>query len=226
MARSSVLTFVLLALVVISAPSFPNLSQSVALEAAAKSSNPAVRFSFGDRGDTNVITDRIYSDGWGSYQDGIGGVVAHIFASGSGDATLNLSKARPNRTFNGSYTPDSLLSPADAPSGVFADGWFINIHHVWQMTVGLSAVTDASFSTGAGDFRWCGDAPDPQWCQYDGTQNVSVTRVTFDKWIVTADTLDTELSVLLQPFRGSSRVAGLYRMPFQLEIECLDPQCQ
>jgi hypothetical protein len=222
-----VLSVIVLTLVVICAPSLSDRSQIVA-EAAAKSSNPGVIFMFGDRRDlhTDVITDRIYSDGWESYQDGIGGVVAHIFASGSGDATLNLSKARPNRTFNGNYTPDSLLSPPDAPSGVFADGWFINIHHVWQMAVGVSAVTDASFSTGAGDFRWCGDPPDPQWCQYDGTQNVSVTRVAFGNWIVTADPPDTELNVLLQPVRGGSRVAGLYRMPFQLEIECLNPQCQ
>jgi hypothetical protein len=228
--RRLLLTVVVMAgLVTTGAPSFLGMSKSIGLGAvvtSAKTATIAVRFTFADR-NTNAITDAIYSDGWGSYEDGIGGVAAHIFASGSGDATLNLGKTRPNRTFNGTYSPDTVLSPANAPSGTFSNGGFINIHNVWQITPGSGPIlTDANFSTGVGDFRWCGDLPDPQSCQDGVTASVRVTREVINKWTVTADPSDNDLNVLLQSARGSTRVAGYYHMPFQLEIECLDPQCQ
>ena len=191
----------------------------VALAAAKPTSNPGVKVTFADRS-----TDMIRSDG-APYVDGTGGVVGQIFVSGSGDMTLNLNKTRPIRSFAGIY---SRLSPG-APNGAFTDGWFINVHGVWQMLPGDTIATGASFSTGVGDFRWCPEpAPptSPPWCQSTNTQAVTVTRDSFEHWTVVADPAVNDLDVLIKFVRGSWQVLGQYHMPFKLTIECSQLLCQ
>ena len=83
--------------------------------AAPRTSNPGVIVTFVDR----QGIDKIYSDGHGPYVNGVGGVVGQIFVSGSGDMTLNLKNARPNRVINGIYSPATDADPisANPPSG-------------------------------------------------------------------------------------------------------------
>jgi hypothetical protein len=195
--------------------------------AAQKTSNPGVSVTFADR-----AGDAIGSDGHGSYVNGVGGVVGQIFVTGSGDMTLNLSKTRPNRVFNGTYVPASdVPQPTKMPpSGTFKDGSFINIHAVWQIPVGATISTDASFTTGIGDFRWCGDGSGPAWCALTGSQQVSVTRTAFDTWSVEANSPGTtpgnDLDVLAQSAGRYWVAVGYYHMPFQLTIQCSNSLCQ
>lgn len=181
--------------------------------AAPKPANPQANFTFHDRED-----DQIRGDG-ASYISGIGGVVGQIYANGSGDATLNLYRTRPRRVFVGTY--DGSAQAPGTPSGAFADGWFINIHNVWNMVDGTTVETLASFTTGVGEFRWCGTGGNegPNWCDgFTGSQTVTVTR-NGNIWHVVADSPVNMPNILLQSFKGGVRIAGSYAMPFALTIE-------
>jgi hypothetical protein len=195
--------------------------------AAPKTTDPGVIVTFADR-----VGDAIFSDGHGPYVNGVGGVVAQILASGSGDMTLNLSKTRPNRVFNGVYTPATDISQptANPPSGTFSDGWFLNIGKVWQIPVGSTTMsTGASFNTpmSGGSFRWCAN-PGP-FC--DGPPAfVTVTRTARDTWTVSADPATstmpgTDLDVLIGPGPKWEPI-GYYHMPFSLTIRCSNSSCQ
>lgn len=194
--------------------------------AAQKTTSPAVSVTFGDRGG-----DAIFSDGHGQYVNGIGGVVAQILASDSGDMTLNLSKTRPNRVFNGIYSPAtdaSQLTP-NPPSGTFSDGTSLAIGKIWEIPVGNTVSTGASFTAGFGSFRWC--APGSFCAPLAVTELVTATRSAFDTWTVSADpatstTLGTDLDVLLGSKRGGWEVLGYYHMPFYITIRCSNSSCQ
>jgi hypothetical protein len=182
--------------------------------AAPKPANPQANFTFLDR-----PGDQIRSDG-ASYISGVAGVVGQIYANGSGDATLNLYRTRPRRAFVGEY--DGSAQPSGTPSGSFADGWFINICNVWGILDGTTVETLASFTTGVGEFRWCGadDGTGPNWCDGFtgiGSQTVKVTR-NGNTWYVVADPPDHMTNILLQSYKGGLRVAGYYDMPFALTI--------
>lgn len=181
--------------------------------AAPKAANPQATFTFLDR-----AGDGIRSDG-DRYVSGVAGVVGQIYANGSGDATLNLSRTRPKRVFVGTY--DGSTQPPGTPSGTFADGWFINIHNVWNMVDGTTTETLASFTTGVGEFRWCGagDQAGPNWCAgLTGSLTVTVTR-SGDTWHVVSNSGVNMPNMLLQSFKSSMRIAGYYDMPFALTIE-------
>ncbi len=191
--------------------------------AAPKPSNPGVTVTFADR-----AGDKIKSDGHGSYVNGVGGVVGQIFVSGSGDMTLNLKNTRPNRVFNGDYTPATDADPIsdNPPSGTFTNGSFINIPRIWQMTVGETSTRGAAFNAAVGSFRWC---LDPAKCGGAATDVITVTRTAFDKWTATADpasatTIRSDLSVLLK--MPSVTAVAFYHMPFQLTIQCKTSTCQ
>jgi hypothetical protein len=180
--------------------------------AAPKPANPQANFTFRDD-----PTDLIRSDG-ASYISGVGGVVGQIYANGSGDATLNLYRTRPRRVFVGTYDGSTQET---APSGTFADGWFINIHNVWNISDGTAVETLASFTTGVGEFRWCGagDEAGPNWCEgFTGSKTVTVTR-SGNTWHVVANSPANMPNMLLQSFKGGLRIAGYYDMPFALTIE-------
>jgi hypothetical protein len=189
-------------------------ASTVATPAAApKPANPHANFTFLDR-----VGDHIRSDG-ASYISGNAGIVGQIYVNGSGDATLNLYRTRPRRVFVGTY--DGRSQPSGTPDGAFADGWFINIHNVWNIADGATIETLASFTTGVGEFRWCGagDQTGPNWCDgLTGSQTVAVTR-NGNTWHVVADSSANMPNMLLQSFKGGLRVAGYYDMPFALAIE-------
>jgi hypothetical protein len=198
--------------------------ESGASLAAQKTTNPGVTVTFGDR-----LGDAIFSDGHGQYVNGVGGVVGQIFVSGSGDMTLNLSKTRPNRVFNGVYTPATDVSQptANPPSGTFSDGSFLSIWKIWQIPVGTTVSTGAGFSTrmGGGSFRWCVNSG--PGC-YAVTDVVTVTRTAFDTWTVSADaatseTLGTDLDALIEDVHWQA--LGYYHMPFSLTIKCSNSSC-
>jgi hypothetical protein len=181
--------------------------------AAPKPANPQANFTFLDR-----PGDQIRSDG-ASYISGVAGVVGQIYANGSGDATLNLYRTRPRRAFVGEY--DGSAQPSGTPSGSFADGWFINICNVWGILDGTTVETLASFTTGVGEFRWCGagDEAGPNWCDgFTESRVVTVTR-DGDTWHVVANSTANMPNMLLQSFKGGLRIAGYYDMPFALTIE-------
>lgn len=193
--------------------------------AAQKTTNPGVTVTFGDR-----VGDAIFSDGHGPYVNGVGGVVGQILASGSGDMTLNLSKTRPNRVFNGVYTPATDVSQptGNPPSGTFSDGSFLNISRIWQVPVGSTVSTAASFNTrtSGGSFRWC---PNPgPFCDAIPAF-VTVTRTAGDTWTVSADpatseTTGTDLDTLIEDVHWQA--LGYYHMPFSLTIRCSNSSCQ
>lgn len=183
--------------------------------AAPKPVNPTATFRFHDRSN-----DRIRSDNGSPYVNGVGGVEGQIYATGSGDATLNLYRTRnPKRVFIGEY---GSAPPPSPPDGEFSDGWFINIHNVWSVpNDGVEYSTLASFTTGVGDFRWCGDGDiteKPGWCRLEGSQWVKVTR-TGDSWYVVADSPDNMPNLLFRTIRGKGVILGRYDMPFALTIE-------
>ena len=172
--------------------------------------------------------DKIYSDGHGPYVNGVGGVVGQIFVSGSGDMTLNLKNARPNRVINGIYSPATDADPisANPPSGTFSNGSFVNINGIWKVPVGATEQHGADVSAGIGDFRWCHD---PTRCGGAATDVVTVTRDAFDKWTVTADpasttTIRSDLNVLLK--MPLATAVAYYHMPFQLTIQCQTSTCK
>jgi hypothetical protein len=183
--------------------------------AAPKPANPQANFTF-----RNDPGDAIRSDEIGaSYISGVDGVVGQIYANGSGEATLNLYRSRPKRVFVGDY--DAGTQPPGTPDGSFADGWFINIHSVWNIESGETVERRASFTTGVGEFRWCGAGDDegPAWCNgFTGSQTVTVTR-NGNTWHVVADSPVNMPNMLLQSYKGGLRVAGYYDMPFALTIE-------
>jgi hypothetical protein len=196
--------------------------------AAPKTADPGVTVTFGDR-HSGDVTDAIFSDGHGPYVNGVGGVVARILVSGSGDMTLNLSKTRPNRVFNGVYIPATDVSQpiANPPSGTFTDGSFLSIGKIWSMGVGETKSTGASFNSqmSGGSFRWC--APGP-YCDAV-TELVTVTRTATDTWTVSADpatsqTLGTDLDALIEDVHWQA--LGSYHMPFSLTIQCSNSKCQ
>jgi hypothetical protein len=201
--------------------------------AAPKPTNPGAQVVFADR-----AGDAIRSDGRGAYVNDVGGATSQIYVNGSGDLTLNLFQTRPKRVFVGTFEAAGDVSQPSAvtPSGSFTDGWFLNIHSVWSIPVGATVATDASFSAGVGDFRWCGDGTAPAWCSgLTGSQQVSVTRTAFDTWTVVADSADgsamppipgNDLNLLAQSGHPSVHVAGYYHMPFSLTITCLNSSCQ
>jgi hypothetical protein len=229
---------VALALLTIGSLPFAPGIGTTALAAAPKTSNPGVTVTFANRPADSIFPgfpgDAIVGDG-APYVDGVGRIEGQIYVTGSGDMTLNLNFTRPKRAFYGTYTPatDVVQPPGTSPpSGAFTDGGFINIHRVWQMGVFETKQTDASFTTGIGDFRWCGDPTLPQWCRLPSPQAVNVTRDAHDKWTVEANppsgpgTLDgTDLSLFLLKTPSRLEPSGYYHMPFKLTIECHNP-CQ
>ena len=194
--------------------------------AAKNSSNPGVTVTFGDR-----AGDGLVSDGYGPYVNGVAGVMGQIWVSGSGYMTLNLSSTRPNRVFNGTYTPASDVAQptANPPGGTFSDGWFINVGDVWHIPVGATVSTGASFAAGVGSFRWC--APGSFCAGLATTELVTVTRPSVETWQVSADppsstALGSDLAVLLDQIHNRWQAIGYYRMPFQLTIQCVNAGCQ
>jgi hypothetical protein len=185
--------------------------------------NPGVTVTFGDR-----PGDKIVSDGHGPYVNGVGGVEGQLWVDGTGDMTLNLKGTRPNRAFDGSYSPATdVAQPTGAPSGTFSDGWFINVGQIWKIPVGTTVSTrGGSFATGVGDFRWCSDG---SFCAgFATTELLTVTRISTDKWTASADApsssaLGSDLNVLVKLPRGQA--IGYYRMPFQMTIQCQTASC-
>ena len=115
-------------------------------------------------------------------------------------------------------------SQPGAPNGAFADGWFLNIHNVSNVRAGGLPLrsTIASFSTGVGDFRWCGDSglSNPGWCPDSYGSNWSLSTRTAGHWVVVADSdVNNMPNLLLRSIRSETQIVGYCDMPFALTID-------
>src|SRR5262249_8762049 len=136
-----------------------------------------------------------------------------------------------SRRFRGDYSgivAGSAFVP-DPPTGTFADGFLVNIHHVANMAVGTTKLTQAHFGRPSSLYmHWCGASLDEPACMYSWVSLVvAVTRTAKRTWLVTADPPMGDESIVgdvtvLADNTGVTPIA-LYHMPFQLTVDC--PKC-
>lgn len=161
--------------------------------------------------------DKIMSDGLGAYLEGVRGSVCRIFTGGSQDLTLGTYQSgRKLRLF---YAPAAELQQPtlNPPSGLLVDNSFVNVNSIGAMRIGEAKVTPVQFNTAVGLFRWSG---------LSGSMLAFVVRNSRTNWTVSTDPLQAgagDIGVLMQAYKNTYKPAGLYHMPFGLDVNC--PAC-
>src|SRR5262245_8683208 len=105
------------------------------------SGTSACSLTFADR-----LGDKITSDQQGAYADDGKGQGVNCAVGSSNNIVLGLGP-KTSRRFRGDYSgivAGSAFVP-DPPTGTFADGFLVNIHHVANMAVGTTKLTQAHF---------------------------------------------------------------------------------
>ena len=192
-------------------------------------------------------TNKIQSDGGGVYQDGIGGVVAYIRASDSGQLIFSTNAFNtPGRTLQFFFDTCLLESCANQwatwtylneRSGILANALradrTVLIGGLTAMTVDqdlplwakfdIPLDSDPAFWNVCFDSRKvvgpCGAAP-------GGTStDAHVRRDARDKWTISANSTTDQGDLVRDSQTRKSRtfsLAGTYRMPFSFTVECVN----
>jgi hypothetical protein len=179
--------------------------------------------------------DGVASDGSGPYRDGLDGVEAQIWSSGSEDVTLRLYYTNTNRRFSASCSNSGNNLPCADGAYFSSNGWFLNIRHIGNMPHGSWLVTDAALyvdGDAAGTsaplkrFIWNGIASNKVLVKRGAAGGPDANT-----WSVTTvpDPLTSgvgDWAVLDQQKRSNSfTVLGSYHMPFSLNVTCI-ANCQ
>lgn len=197
------------------------LSLTFQMIAGAKGgTTPPATMTFANRTvATDGVLDLITSDALGSYTNAMDGVSCVVFTGASGDAHCDLSSSKnPIRVFNidpSGYIPGT--GAGTGPRAAFSSNGTINIQALAQMSIGDTKLTTAVYATQFGEFQFV-QSLNP------ATSAVSATRYDAQTWIVnTSDPGAGDVAQLIQPGRGNKTVnAGLYHLPFQITVTCLN----
>jgi hypothetical protein len=182
------------------------------------SSSPSVQAGSQDTPYSATVTfrddpsDGITSDGGGSYGDSSNRRLEVAFHSVTGDLVMRGNARRLMFNLSGRIS-------GTGPTGVVVDELFMNIRNILALPSGAAMETIAVFRPSIGVLRF-----DP--AADDGATLVYVSRLD-QTWTVTADPANAapagDVAVMHQTRKGKTVNVGLYRLPFEITVDC--PSC-
>jgi len=166
------------------------------------------------------VQDRVTSDAFGTYTDGVGGVTCAL-NSATGDVRLDTTLSdNPLRTFH--FDISQLISGPGQTTPFSSPGWLV-VGALLQMGIGDHKTTNAAFDGSLG--RWDLWADEGGFA--NGSTDVTATRLDAHTWTVTTDDpfLQGAGDIARHgvPLTKKTNAIALYHLPFQATVTC--PTC-
>lgn len=234
------------------------ITTAIALTAAFVAGGPTIDLAAAPvKGATNVkvivsfedgVNDKIQSDGFGQYQDGVGSVVAYIAASDKGQLIFSTVPNSGNRTLR-FFFDNCLSAPVDcnAPWAYLNErsGILANVLRNGSVpSGGLMAMTttegelqawikmDIPLDSDPAFWNLCFDAAKAHGtcglAPGANSTNARIRRDTATQWTISANGTSDRADLIRDSSTNRNRTfsfKGMYSMPFSFTVQCVNANC-